>query len=80
MKGFLKGYYGYKNFGDELLLLGVISYITQQYALDELVIEAGDPIRLESWLDRHSIYLPTNLLITCVPKHTSHHGRDILFL
>ena len=39
MKIYLKGYYGYKNFGDELLLFGVIKEIFSRYSVEHLVID-----------------------------------------
>jgi len=47
MKAYLKWFYGYRNFGDELLLLGVIKRIFSNYEIKELVIESGD----KTWLE-----------------------------
>jgi polysaccharide pyruvyl transferase WcaK-like protein len=45
---FLKGYYGYKNFGDELLLFGVVKRIFSEYPqINHLVIEVNNKIRIE---------------------------------
>lgn len=50
---FLKCYYGYKNFGDELLLFGVLDWIHQHQIIDVLYIEVWDEIRMQHWLDRN---------------------------
>jgi polysaccharide pyruvyl transferase WcaK-like protein len=47
-EAFLKGYYGYKNFGDELLLFGVVKRIFSEYSqINHLVIEVNNKIRIE---------------------------------
>lgn len=53
MKIYLKGYYGYKNFGDELLLFGVIKEIFSRYAVEHLVIEVGNHLRIKKWIERN---------------------------
>lgn len=53
MKGLLKGYYWYKNLGDEILLLGVINRIFENYKLDKLDISCGDHLRLRRRVDRN---------------------------
>jgi len=40
MEAFLKGYYGYKNFGDELLFFGLANWIDQNFDISNLVVEA----------------------------------------
>ena len=42
MKGYLRGYYGYKNFGDELLFFWVVKRIFEKYPLSKLFVEVGD--------------------------------------
>lgn len=51
---FLKCYYGYKNFGDELLLFGVLDWIHQHQIIDTLYIEVGDEKWMQNWLDRNT--------------------------
>ena len=47
-QAYLKWYYGYKNFGDELLFFGVIDRIFSKYPeIQNLVIEAGNKARME---------------------------------
>lgn len=40
MKLYLKWYYGYKNWGDELLLLWLINWLRNKYHFNQIVIEA----------------------------------------
>ncbi len=53
MKAYLKWLYGYKNFGDELLFLWVLERIFKNNPIEELVVEAGDPERLQRWLNQN---------------------------
>lgn len=81
MHWFLKGYYGYKNFGDELLLLGLLSYIFALYPLEKLYIEAEDTIRLSTRLQRHSSVLPYYDRLFPIAKHSANqYTREVLFL
>lgn len=54
MRGVLKGYYGYKNFGDEVLLLWVIPYLFSTFGIDTLEIEVADVGWMETWIGRHA--------------------------
>lgn len=47
MKGYLRGYYGYKNFGDELLFFGVAKRLFAKYPLTKLFVEVADVDRME---------------------------------
>jgi len=47
MEGYLRGYYGYKNFGDELLFFGVIKHLFAKYPLTKLFVEVGNDSRME---------------------------------
>lgn len=47
MEGYLRGYYGYRNFGDELLFFGVAKRLFAKYPLTKLFIEVGD----KSWME-----------------------------
>ncbi len=47
MEGYLRGYYGYKNFGDELLFFGVVKQLFTKYPLTKLFVEVGNV----SWME-----------------------------
>jgi len=47
MEGYLRGYYGYKNFGDELLFFGVVRRLFTKYPLTKLFVEVGN----KWWMD-----------------------------
>lgn len=57
MNIFLKWFYGYKNFGDELLLLGVLNYLQEHYTIENIVIEAEDKIWLEHRIRKNKMFL-----------------------
>ncbi len=68
--GYLKWYYGYKNFGDELLALWVIQYLFTHYPLEVLYIEVWDCIWFEHWLQTHKEFLWDNLCkVKCISKN-----------
>lgn len=58
-KAYLKWYYGYKNFWDELLFFGVVDRIFSNYPeIKELVVEVGNKVRMEYWVKKnHNEYL-----------------------
>lgn len=59
---YLKCYYWYKNFWDEILGLGVINRIFTEYpTIEKLYIEVGNKTRFDSRLDKNSHYLDVNL-------------------
>jgi polysaccharide pyruvyl transferase WcaK-like protein len=78
----LKWYYGYKNFGDEVLLLWVVPYLFTNYPLDHLYIETADKNWLDTRLTRHDELLgEVSNKITLIDKHTARdYKRDELFL
>lgn len=47
MEGYLRGYYGYKNFGDELLFFGVVKQLFAKYPLTKLFVEVGNKHRMD---------------------------------
>ncbi len=53
MNLYLKWYYWYKNFGDELLLFWVLRYLTKTYKPKKIYIEAQDVNWLQNRLDLH---------------------------
>lgn len=58
MDGYLRWYYGYKNFGDELLFFWIIKWIFTNYSLDTLFVEVED----KQWM-HHRIQKNENLKI-----------------
>ncbi|MDO4713235.1 MAG: hypothetical protein Q4B28_00820 [bacterium] len=54
---YLKGYYGYKNFGDELLFFGVVEEIFRHYPVEELVVEVGDPQRMQQRVKKNLTFI-----------------------
>ena len=50
MEGYLRGYYGYKNFGDELLFFGVVKRLSVKYPLTKLFVEVGNVSWMEDWV------------------------------
>lgn len=71
-KWYLKWYYGYKNFWDELLALGVIKYLFAKNPLKVLYIEVDDVDRFLTRLHRHEYYLWD---ILCKLKLVSKHRK-----
>lgn len=57
MKAYLKWYYGYQNFWDELLFLGLINYLDQQNNIDELLVETRDPERLAQRVEQNKEFI-----------------------
>lgn len=67
---YLKWYYGYKNFGDELLMLWVINYLFEHYPLEILYIEVWDKERCQSRLEKHISFLWDRLCnVRLISKH-----------
>ncbi len=64
MKIYLKGYYGYHNIGDEVLLLWVIRYLEQEKNITHIILETDNPDRMSRWLEQHHdlISLPVSLV------------------
>lgn len=62
-QAYLKWYYGYKNFWDELLFFGVVDRIFSQYPeIQELVVEVGNKTWMEYWVKKnHNEYLPKDM-------------------
>ena len=50
MEGYLRGYYGYKNFGDELLFFGVVKRLFAKYPLTKLFVEVGNKSWMDDWV------------------------------
>jgi len=79
MDAFLKWFYGYKNFWDEMLFFWLVNRIENNYDISKLIVEAGDQIRLEDRIKDNKNYLWSILdKLEIVPinpykiKHISH--------
>ncbi|UFX82874.1 polysaccharide pyruvyl transferase family protein [Candidatus Absconditicoccus praedator] len=57
MKAVLMGYYGYKNFGDELILISLLNYLQKNYRIHSFWIQTPDPEWLEHWLNTNTKFL-----------------------
>ena len=54
----VKGYYGFKNLGDELILFSLLSWIEENLHPHQISIIAGDVERLENRLLTHKDFFP----------------------
>jgi len=54
MNAYLKWYYGYKNFGDEMLFFGVVQRIFQNYPIEKLYVEVWNAKRFNERLQNNS--------------------------
>lgn len=57
MKIYLKWFYWYKNFWDELLLFWLLNYLQKEYNPDEIVVEVWNIEWMQSWLNKNKEYL-----------------------
>ena len=57
MKIYLKWFYWYKNFWDEVLLFWLLNYLQKEYNPDEIVMEVWNIEWIESWLNNNKKYL-----------------------
>ena len=57
MKIYLKWFYWYKNFWDEVLLFWLLNYLQKEYNPDEIVVEVWNIEWMQSWLNKNKEYL-----------------------
>lgn len=57
MDAFLKWFYGYKNFWDEMLFFWLVNWIENNYDISKLIVESWDQIRLEDRIKDNKNYL-----------------------
>ena len=57
MKLYIKWYYGYKNLGDELLLIWLINFWLDKYKPSYIYIESGDIHFLSNWINKNQSYI-----------------------
>ena len=72
MEGYLRGYYGYKNFGDELLFFGVVKQLFTRYPLTKLFVEVGNVAWMEDWIRENYLHILDEKhlkAIKCVRAH-----------
>lgn len=62
MKILIKWYYGYKNFGDEVILLSLLRWVEQALHPEQIFISAGNKDRLEHRIISHKKLVPTGIL------------------
>jgi polysaccharide pyruvyl transferase WcaK-like protein len=60
MDAYLRGYYGYKNFGDELLFFGVIKHIIESSPIDKLYVEVEDENWMHHWMIQNADFCLDN--------------------
>ena len=58
---YIKWYFGYKNFGDELLLIGLLWYLVEKRWYTRFRIETKNIERLQERLHRHATLLPPHI-------------------
>jgi hypothetical protein len=69
MEAYLRGYYGYRNFGDELLFFGVVKQLFARYSITKLFVEVGDKHWMEDRIRENYQGLLTEkqlTMITCI--------------
>lgn len=69
MKILIKGYYGYKNLGDELIVFWLLNRIEESFNPNQIDLICGDAQRMESRLIEHKHFFPPILKkINCISK------------
>jgi polysaccharide pyruvyl transferase WcaK-like protein len=65
----VKGYYGFKNLGDELILFSLLNWIEETLQPDQISLISGNPQWLEERLLHHKAFFPPILKkLTFLPK------------
>jgi polysaccharide pyruvyl transferase WcaK-like protein len=66
----IKGYYGYKNLGDELILFPLLTRIETTFHPDQISLLVGDAQRLQQRISHHKSLLPPNITkkLTLLPN------------
>lgn len=86
MDWFLKWFYGYKNFWDEMLFFWLVNRIEENYSINKLVVEAGDVERFSHRIRENKSFLgPILDKLEIVPIDVYkwkyiHHIMNILWL
>jgi polysaccharide pyruvyl transferase WcaK-like protein len=70
---YFKGYYGYQNRWDELLLLGVLQFLYKKFTNSQsltIYVESGDVLWLQDWFSKNSdILWPVSNTLIVVSKY-----------
>ena len=62
MKFYLKWFYGYKNFWDEMLFFWLLNYLQTSYNPESFTVEVWDKQRMQSRTQQNKSYLDTGIL------------------
>lgn len=62
MKFYIKWFYGYKNFGDEVIFFWLLNYLQQKYNPDNFTIEVWDSARMQKWIQQNLKFLDNGIL------------------
>lgn len=54
---YLRGYYWYQNFGDEILLFWLLQYLFSHYSLEKLIIEVWNKQWIDEWIQKNAEFL-----------------------
>lgn len=74
-------YYWYKNFWDELLLLGLINFLDKNFTVDSIQVVAKDPSRVNSRVSKNKNHLENDKLdLEFVEKLSSTRPQNTLIL
>lgn len=62
MKLYIKWFYGYKNFGDEIIFFGLLNYLQKEHNPESFVVEVWDLKRTQSRVEKNKSYLDSWIL------------------
>ncbi|HRU50041.1 MAG TPA: polysaccharide pyruvyl transferase family protein [Candidatus Absconditabacterales bacterium] len=62
MKLYIKGFYGYRNFGDEMLFFGLLNYLQREYNPESFTVEVGDLQRIQTRIQHNKTWLEPGIL------------------
>ena len=62
MKFYIKWFYGYKNFWDEVIFFWLLNYLQQKYNPDNFTIEVWDSTWMQQWVQQNLKFLDSGIL------------------
>lgn len=62
MKLYIKWFYWYRNFGDEVLIFWLLNYLQQKYNPETIAIEVGDIAWMQQWISQNQSFLQSGVL------------------